>query len=417
MKFNKWTLGLAAVGAVSLASVVNAEEKTPTFLETAVSGTQISGYVNVSAHWNPGSTGGYDHSGYTTGANPGYAFNAPAKNDGFNLNAVLIRIQKPLDETEWASGYNVELAYGADAGSLGTNPNNWNDNQYWGNSFAIKQAYVALRTPIGNGIDWKIGVFDGIIGYESFNAGDNPNYTRSYGYSIEPTTHTGVLASYKFCNVVSATVGVANTTSGPIGGEYGGRAGKAESYKTYMGSITLTAPESWGVLSGSALYGGVIKGAGLSSGNLDGSDATVETVNYYAGMVLNTGVKGLKVGAAYDYRGNNDDNTETAWVNAVALYASFQATEKLSFHARGEYVWQSLNNPTVTTDWDGSYTVNSVYALTATVQYDLWKNVMTRLEARWDTANNSAYNLSGSQASDSVHKDNILLAANIIYKF
>ena len=31
----------------------------------------------------------------------------------------------------------------------------------------LRQAYIALRTPLGNGIDWKIGVFDTIVGYES----------------------------------------------------------------------------------------------------------------------------------------------------------------------------------------------------------------------------------------------------------
>ena len=50
---------------------------------------------------------------------------------------------------------------------------------------------------MGNGIDWKVGVFDTIIGYESTSCPLNPNYTRSYGYTIEPTTHTGVLATYK----------------------------------------------------------------------------------------------------------------------------------------------------------------------------------------------------------------------------
>ena len=50
-----------------------------------------------------------------------------------------------------------------------------------------------LRTPVGNGIDWKMGVFDTVIGYESNSDPLNPNYTRSYGYTIEPTTHTGIL--------------------------------------------------------------------------------------------------------------------------------------------------------------------------------------------------------------------------------
>src|SRR5580693_6427606 len=55
MKFNKWTLGLAAVGAVSLASAVRADEAPKmSQLQTALSNTTISGYVDVAAQYNPG---------------------------------------------------------------------------------------------------------------------------------------------------------------------------------------------------------------------------------------------------------------------------------------------------------------------------------------------------------------------------
>ncbi len=65
----------------------------------------------------------------------------------------------------------------------------------------------------------------------------------------------GVLASYKFSDLVSASVGIANTV-GPMINEQAWLASgyqKAESYKTYMGSIALTAPESMGFLAGSTL--------------------------------------------------------------------------------------------------------------------------------------------------------------------
>ena len=42
-------------------------------------------------------------------------------------------------------------------------------------------------------------------------AGNDPNFTRSYGNTIEPKTHTGLLASYRFCDAFSASAGVADT--------------------------------------------------------------------------------------------------------------------------------------------------------------------------------------------------------------
>ena len=203
MKFNKWTLGLAAVGVVSLASVAKAEEKMSA-IQSAMSSTTISGYVDTSAQWNFGT--GNDH-------NPMYKFGGADKADGFNLNVVQLTISKPLDEGEWASGYRADLWFGPDANVLGT-PSVLHNSSGEGSSadFAIRQAYVALRMPVGNGLDWKIGVFDTIVGYESVEDGNNPNHTRSYGHSIEPQTHTGLLASYRFNDTVSASAGIANTT-------------------------------------------------------------------------------------------------------------------------------------------------------------------------------------------------------------
>ncbi len=252
MKFNKWTIGLAAAGVVSLASAARAEEKASSVM-TALSSTTLSGYVDTSAQWNFGT--GNAH-------NPPYKFGGASKADGFNLNVVQLRLEKPLDEAEWAAGYKVDLWAGPDANVLGTQ----SALAAGSGDFAVRQAYVALRAPFQNGIDFKVGVFDSIIGYESVEGPNNPNYTRSYGHSIEPQTHTGLLASYRFNDNISASVGVANTY-GPTINERAFPATaaeadnkQAESYKTYMVSIALTAPDSFGFLAGSTLYGGIVNG-------------------------------------------------------------------------------------------------------------------------------------------------------------
>ena len=109
MKFNKWTVGLAAVGVVILASAARADEKMSA-VQTALSNTTISGYVDVAAQWNPGT----DQNTLSGGAArlPAYAF---AKNDGFSLNAVDIALDKPEDSSQWAAGYHIEAMAGADA--------------------------------------------------------------------------------------------------------------------------------------------------------------------------------------------------------------------------------------------------------------------------------------------------------------
>src|SRR5579859_3488763 len=136
MKFNKWTVALAAVGVVSLASAARAEEKESSVM-TALSSTTLSGYVDTSAQWNLG----------TGNANPApFKFNTPGKADGFNLDVVQIRIEKPLDEAEWSAGYRVDLWAGPDANTLNT------QSSLVHGDFAIRQAYVALRAPVLNGL-------------------------------------------------------------------------------------------------------------------------------------------------------------------------------------------------------------------------------------------------------------------------
>jgi hypothetical protein len=401
MKYNKWTVVLAAAGMVSLVSA-RAEEEVNSVL-TGLSSTVLSGYVDTSAQWNFGSGNAFL---------PDYKFGGSSKADGFNLNVVQLRIEKPFSEEEWAAGYRVDLWAGPDANALNTSSVlalNTSD-------IALRQAYVALRVPVLNGLDFKIGAFDSIIGYESVESPSNPNHTRSYGHTIEPQTHTGVLASYRFSEFVSASVGVANTV-GPIINEraHGPNLSpngetKAESYKTYMGSVAVTAPDDLGFLSGSTLYGGVVNGFTSSYGE--------NQTSWYVGGTVATPVEGLRLGLAFDALDVHDLAGET-WT--IGGYGTYQITEKLSFHLRAEYLRDRGDAKYFTLDpEDPTFSTNpdKVLALTATAQYDLWKNVISRVELRWDHSL-TGQELWGGSNEDSVAtlKNAWLLAANVIYRF
>ncbi|MCX6925493.1 MAG: outer membrane beta-barrel protein, partial [Verrucomicrobia bacterium] len=236
-------------------------------------------------------------------------------------------LEKPIDANQdWTAGYKADFMFGPDANVLATQSSGTTSD------FCIKQAYVALHAPVGNGIDFKLGVWDSFIGYEVTDSINNPNSTRSYGYSIEPSTHTGIQGAYQFTETFSTIVGVADT----FGPKINQRANppQAESYKTYLGSLTLTAPKNWGFLAGSTLSGCVINGYNSNAHGGAGADQT----SWYIGGTMNTPLNGFKLGAAYDYAGlSSQPLTGGAYANVVALYASYQATEKLSLYARGEY--------------------------------------------------------------------------------
>jgi len=269
MRVNKWTLGLAACGLVSLPALVQAEEKLSA-LQTALSSTTISGYVNTSAQWDAG----------TGNANvPGFAYNN-GKQDGFNLNVVKLTIERPLDEGQWSAGYKADLLFGPDANLFATQSGSKGD-------FAIKQAYVALRAPAGNGLDIKLGVWDTIVGYETFDAGSNPNVTRSYGYTIEPTTHTGLLLTYQVNDMIGVSAGIANTY-GPTINEKAWANRRAESSLTWMGSVAFSAPKDWGFVGGSTLYAGIISGLNTGFSGSGTNSTGARDTHFYLGGAITT---------------------------------------------------------------------------------------------------------------------------------
>jgi hypothetical protein len=374
-------------------------------LQTALSNTTISGYVSASANFSltPNEVG------RSPGNFPGLdTFNIPmqgqSKQDGFNLDVVKISIAKPQDESPWASGYQVDLLLGPDAGF-------WNggNTSGFGDQACIQQAYVVVRTPIGNGIDWKFGVFNTVIGYESFDAGSNPNYTRSWAWGIEPTEHTGILATYKINDLLSISAGVANTSAPGINNRaynYNGSLGHYASNnynKTGLGSVTFTSPSSWGWAAGSTLTAGAVYGWNASNSGANGNFASGDQVNYYAGLTLNTPLKQLTLGAAFDYAQNlggganqNQYNYysysytgsvtahQDVWVAGV--YGTFKATDKLSFSLRGEYQQNKTIlefNNVASSSFNTDYTTSG-FEVTGTVEYDLWANVISRVEVRYD---------------------------------
>src|SRR2546425_5256900 len=205
MKCNPWTMALLGAGLVSLPALTQAEEK-PSDVLTALSATTLSGYVNTSAIWQPGTAKA------GVAGIPGRAFDGPqSKQDGFNLDVVSLTLSKPVSEGDWGAGYTVQLWAGPDAVGFNTSfPNSFGGGTS-GGDFAVKQAFVDLHAPIGNGLDIKLGHFNYIGGHEGPEAGRNPNYSRSLSWTPEPASQTGFLLTLTVNDWRSLLGVVANT--------------------------------------------------------------------------------------------------------------------------------------------------------------------------------------------------------------
>jgi hypothetical protein len=401
MKITQWTLGLAAVGLVSLApglraqdtntpastnapvASTNAPTPAPIPLATALTATTISGYVDTSMVWVPGTGNAHPVITSPTSAGPG------SHADSFALDSADVKIARAPDSSKWAAGYTLEAQYGPDA-----------INPFAGSP--LRQAYVELMVPVGNGLDLEVGQWDNILGYESNDDYKNPNWSRSYGYDLEPVTHTGILGTYKFCDAFSAQFGVADTLTGPGNATANNYTGP-ESKKAIVSLFTFTAPTNWGSIAGSTLTAGFDDGPG---------SLTSDRQHLYLGASLNTPVKGLTFGAAYDSVWSADTGgpapVTLGYASALGGYASYALTDKATLNGRVEYAHGALFAPGA---------ANEVAEFTATFQYQLWDNVTSRLEARWDHSGNVNTFGSVPGVAGPTERNQVLFAANLIYKF
>lgn len=409
---NKITVTLVMAAILASAAAINAEEAENQAL-TAVSGTTISGYVETSMNWQFGDK-------KTSFARTN---NGAKTQNGFNLDAVQIGIGKALaeDAVAWDAGYQVDLIFGEEAESL------YCSNL--GNQAAIKNAYVDLRAPIGNGLDFRVGVFESIVGYESNTGHENYNYSRSYAYYFQPTQNTGILGSYNF-DISDWTLGlkggIANTYT--TGSDLNIRSGNSARL-AYMGAVNLIFPDSTGFMEGTEIYFSIANGNNPVYNKMDIPQAKCHnSVALSTGITMPLPIDGLELGFAYDYYqqgagASADDSVpppafnNRGWANTYAAYLNYEATEKLSFANRIEYMNLSGNIIAVEVNEesraDGSYKDGQFIEDTFTISYKLWENVLTRAEFRWD------HDLTGNKRMNDECTDNNAfgISGNIVYAF
>ena len=339
MKMNKWTMGLAAAGVVSLASAAQAEENS---VLTALSSTVISGSVEAS---------------YVGG----FSTNNNMHNDGgFEANGASLDIGSPLGEGDYGASYNVGLLFGNRAGAFAHNN---------GEDQLLRSANIGMNLPFGNGVDLTLGLFDTTVGYEVEASASNPNVMRSYGYLQEPRTHTGLMAATSLTDGLSVSFALINGFDSSNGDNDG------HADLGYVLGAEFTVPDSLGFLGGSTLYAGYVDGS--DEGNWVGIDDDGDDVYnaddntlLYIGASVNTPIEGLAVGIAYDDR----QWGSTVESDSVAVYATYSLSDDASISLR-------YDNGTVESGGDE----DSFDNLALTLDYSIWENVTTRLELGWES--------------------------------
>jgi hypothetical protein len=238
-------IGVCAIASLLGSNVVSAEEvvKDAESLWKAA-GFQISGTVLTSytQNFNNPYTNNNQLRIFDTAANSFMAnmaqvvFERPANASGSGMDRV---------------GFRARLNFGTDArfSRARTNFQPGTDN----NELDMQEMYAEYIAPIGNGLKIQAGKINTLIGYETINAWENPNFSRTMMFGLSQAfTTTGIRFTYPFAKWGTAAIGLVNGWDNIEDNNRG---------KSFEWKVDLTPVEQFGI----AFYGSY--GPEQSNGN------------------------------------------------------------------------------------------------------------------------------------------------------
>lgn len=396
---------LASLCAIALSTAVSfaGEEKDlkkmiedqGIYVETAKKGVVLSGYVDTSVAYTFG--GGSTAIAAPGGGGAENALRSFDVESGFSINAFKLALEKALPEAnEYGAGFRADLIYGEDARILAASDpgvGTGADGVY------LEQAYVQFRAPVGNGLDFKFGKFVTLLGYEVIESPANLNFSRGLLFTNAiPLTHTGALALYKFNDIVDVQGGLVNGWNSSDGFS-----------PALTARLNITAPGGNANIAQSIIYS--VGGEPARASVLFTENEPVFTYDIWGNWAPKFANDKLLLGFNGDLGIANDatagDNSET-WFG-FALYAKYQFTKMFSLASRAEYLHGE--NGAGSKFGTGAGTGNiDVYSFTVTAGFNIWENLLTRLEYRADFTEDP---LESGIDGGSQHQ----IALNLVYSF
>jgi hypothetical protein len=362
----------------------------------------------------------------------------------YMLNQFVLRAERQVDTKNFDVGGMIEIMYGSDSGRLhpygglgfdgsdrsdNGNPNDpdsagtseeglvvTNFNPTW--QFDIPQAYVTINLPVGNGLQLMVGKFATILGYESFDAINNPFYSHSYIFSAEPFTHVGVLGSYQLNDQLGLKLGISRgwdmameDNNGCAIDVLGQVSYKFSKQVNFVFNYTV-GPEN----------------AGDSSHYRVALDPIVY---WQATEALKFGFEGL-----YIYDGGMNGNIEDfsdgrthaygdIW--GAALYAGYKVNDNLTVNGRVEKVHglvgtfegfnaTDLNNDSDTIPALSAYEITLGVTVTPMPKDQYLKGLSIRPEIRYDFTDSTAHKFFPGPGGENF-KDQLTFACDVVFQF
>ena len=283
-------------------------------------------------------------------------------------------------------GFRVKFNAGRNSSDIGgVNLGPWADFQ---------EFYGQYIVPIGRGLDLQVGQFNALVGYEQVGNPYSPNYSRSYLYLGQPFTTRGISATYEFNKQVTLSVraiSYINSIQGDMHHdplvEYMLMVSPSEKVKALLYGLIGPRTGAPGTPGGMLM----LTGGYVSWQFAEQTWAVVEA--YYANQSNSSAISSGK---------------NARW-EGVAAYLFHDFTNKWGIRLRGEIFEDAGGLVTCqgTTDYHQRTNVcfgatsgapspaiaQTLWEVTATLEYRPFSSVRTRLEYRYDKSDHNVFQL------------------------
>ena len=431
-------IGMCAMVSLLGGNQVNAADEAAGLWKTM--GFQISGAVDASYTQN--------FNNPNTNVNSLRIFDTQA--NSFAPNLAQIMVERPANASGSGLdrvGFRARLSFGANARFSRARTN-----------FQVGQAdtemdpqelYAEYLAPIGNGLKIQMGKIHTLIGYEQINSWENPNFSRSTMFGLgQAFTTTGIRFTYPFASWATASIGLINGWDNIEDNNRG---------KSFEYLLALTPHERFGI----SFYGSY--GAEQSNGNSTGAfqgqnscpignpgcDPTAKRT--VVGAIITAKVTNSDTIILEPYYGNEsnaalDPSKQTPQFNPVSgngagnarwnglgAYHIHDFNDAWSTRLRG-VIWEDAGGARACggfNNFNGNVnqcagsnafgaapnaqlapTGQTVWDVTATLQYKPAPSLITRVEYRHDHSNKNVY-LQGTTATNNQNT----LAFQVVYLF
>lgn len=349
---------LDALEAVAQKEGLAPSGETSSKFVSAMSEISLSGFVQASYFYNTDDP--------ADKSSDGYLWNTIE--DSFSINKVKLTLaSKPAERSgeAWDAGFRASMIWGEDAPVLNTGGGRQGLED-------LREAYIDLNIPIGDGLIVKAGQLISLLNFESGDGGAvNPNFSQGYQWFFTGNgPSAGVQGDYQFTDWLNVKARIQNGLyAGPVDGNDG---------KTFLGSIGLTpSANTWINLLG-----------------FFGEESP--TLDLYGGSVL-AGTKigeALNLGLELDYFNFEPPTGSSSDLFSAGVWVWYDFTSKFTAAVRAEYLddpdgggLKGITLPgrpgsaIVSTDADGS-----IGSLTLTFTFKPVPNLRIQPEVRYDFA-------------------------------